>query len=86
MHGDATLFNRSDAVEASWEILRPVLEDWAAPDATTPPADDDSGSGKDGGGGGGGGGGGNDDGGTGGQQFDPNLYESPPQGEPDSGN
>jgi glucose-6-phosphate 1-dehydrogenase len=30
MHGDATLFNRNDAVELSWQILEPVLETWHA--------------------------------------------------------
>jgi penicillin-binding protein 1A len=48
------------------------------PDAATPPADEQSG--------GTGGGGDESDGGTGGQVFDPNLYESPPQDSPDSGN
>lgn len=28
MLGDPTLFNRADAVEQSWEILKPVLENW----------------------------------------------------------
>ncbi|MCW3098667.1 MAG: glucose-6-phosphate 1-dehydrogenase [Chthonomonadaceae bacterium] len=28
--GDSTLFNRSDTVELSWEILAPVLETWQA--------------------------------------------------------
>ena len=28
MHGDPTLFNRSDAVDAAWRILEPVLEHW----------------------------------------------------------
>jgi glucose-6-phosphate 1-dehydrogenase len=30
MHGDPTLFNRNDAVELSWQILKPVLETWHA--------------------------------------------------------
>src|SRR5207237_7878482 len=30
MEGDPTLFNRSDAVELSWEILEPVLQNWQA--------------------------------------------------------
>jgi glucose-6-phosphate 1-dehydrogenase len=30
MRGDPTLFNRSDAVELSWQILQPVLEGWRA--------------------------------------------------------
>lgn len=30
MHGDPTLFNRSDAVELSWQVLAPVLETWQA--------------------------------------------------------
>lgn len=32
--GDATLFSRSDAVQASWELISPVLERWES----TPPA------------------------------------------------
>jgi glucose-6-phosphate 1-dehydrogenase len=28
MLGDATLFNRSDAVELSWELVDPILEHW----------------------------------------------------------
>jgi glucose-6-phosphate 1-dehydrogenase len=36
MEGDTTLFNRSDAVALSWEILRPVLETWEAADSTVP--------------------------------------------------
>jgi glucose-6-phosphate 1-dehydrogenase len=28
MHGDPTLFTRSDAVELSWQVLEPVLEVW----------------------------------------------------------
>ena len=35
MQGDPTLFNRSDAVDLSWELLAPVLEDWQS----MPPAD-----------------------------------------------
>jgi glucose-6-phosphate 1-dehydrogenase len=35
MNNDATLFMRSDQVEAAWNIIMPVLEYWAA----TPPAD-----------------------------------------------
>ena len=27
MVGDATLFNRGDAVEAAWEVVDPVIED-----------------------------------------------------------
>src|SRR5579863_9152340 len=30
MRGDPTLFNRSDAIELSWQILQPVLEGWQA--------------------------------------------------------
>jgi glucose-6-phosphate 1-dehydrogenase len=30
MQGDPTLFNRRDAVDLSWQILEPVLEDWHA--------------------------------------------------------
>ncbi len=30
MHGDPTLFNRSDTVELSWQILQPVLAAWQA--------------------------------------------------------
>jgi glucose-6-phosphate 1-dehydrogenase len=28
MLGDATLFNREDAVELSWELVDPILERW----------------------------------------------------------
>jgi glucose-6-phosphate 1-dehydrogenase len=35
LQGDATLFMRSDQVEAAWELLQPVLDAWAA----NPPAD-----------------------------------------------
>jgi len=27
--GDATLYTRQDMVEASWQVVRPILEDWA---------------------------------------------------------
>jgi glucose-6-phosphate 1-dehydrogenase len=30
MIGDATLFQRADMVEASWEIVTPILDVWAA--------------------------------------------------------
>jgi glucose-6-phosphate 1-dehydrogenase len=30
MLGDATLFNRADSVEASWELVMPVLDAWKA--------------------------------------------------------
>ncbi len=30
MEGDATLFNRNDAVELAWEVLEPMLEIWSA--------------------------------------------------------
>lgn len=30
MVGDATLFQRADMVEASWEIVTPILDVWAA--------------------------------------------------------
>jgi glucose-6-phosphate 1-dehydrogenase len=30
MLGDATLFARSDGVEATWSLITPILEDWAA--------------------------------------------------------
>ena len=29
MLGDSTLFTRSDSVDAAWEVLTPVLDDWA---------------------------------------------------------
>ena len=35
MQGDPTLFNRSDAVELSWQILEPVLEAWQTTRAGT---------------------------------------------------
>ena len=28
MRGDATLFTRSDEVEAAWEIIDPILDGW----------------------------------------------------------
>jgi glucose-6-phosphate 1-dehydrogenase len=34
MRGDATLFTRSDEVEAAWEIVDPVLNAW---DSMPPP-------------------------------------------------
>lgn len=30
MEGDATLFNRNDAVELAWDVLEPLLEIWSA--------------------------------------------------------
>jgi glucose-6-phosphate 1-dehydrogenase len=27
--GDATLYTRQDMVEASWQVVMPILEDWA---------------------------------------------------------
>jgi glucose-6-phosphate 1-dehydrogenase len=30
MKGDATLFNRADAVELAWEVLEPILDTWEA--------------------------------------------------------
>ena len=30
MLGDATLYTRQDMVEASWAVVQPVLETWAA--------------------------------------------------------
>src|SRR5262249_1353359 len=30
MHGDPTLFNRSDAVELAWQVLEPLLDTWQA--------------------------------------------------------
>ena len=35
MLGDLTLFNRRDAVDLSWQILEPVLENWQATHAAT---------------------------------------------------
>jgi glucose-6-phosphate 1-dehydrogenase len=37
MQGDQTLFNRSDAVALSWEILKPVLETWESTKAASFP-------------------------------------------------
>lgn len=34
LHGDPTLFSRTDFVEASWRIMQPVLDAWAATPAT----------------------------------------------------
>ncbi len=36
MEGDPTLFNRSDAVELSWQVLGPVLEAWQPARPPTP--------------------------------------------------
>ncbi|GAB4546308.1 MAG: glucose-6-phosphate dehydrogenase [Anaerolineae bacterium] len=33
LNGDASLFVRSDAVEASWQIIDPILKGWEGPDA-----------------------------------------------------
>jgi glucose-6-phosphate 1-dehydrogenase len=33
MNGDASLFVRSDGIEASWRIIDPVLKGWEKPDA-----------------------------------------------------
>jgi glucose-6-phosphate 1-dehydrogenase len=30
MHNDATLFMRTDQVEAAWQLLMPVIEVWTA--------------------------------------------------------
>jgi len=30
MHGDASLFSRSDLVETAWSIVQPVLDEWSA--------------------------------------------------------
>ena len=30
MIGDSTLFIRGDETEASWKLITPILEDWAA--------------------------------------------------------
>ena len=35
MHGDATLFKRSDQIEAAWRLMMPILDHWT----TTPPRD-----------------------------------------------
>jgi glucose-6-phosphate 1-dehydrogenase len=36
MTGDATLFSRTDLVEAAWEVAQPVLDAWAAAPADFP--------------------------------------------------
>jgi glucose-6-phosphate 1-dehydrogenase len=33
LNGDATLFTRSDEIEAAWQIIDPILRGWQAPDA-----------------------------------------------------
>ena len=33
LHGDATLFQRADSIEAGWRIVDPILEAWAKADA-----------------------------------------------------
>ena len=35
--GDATLFARSDDIEASWRLIDPILEGWANGDQDAPP-------------------------------------------------
>jgi glucose-6-phosphate 1-dehydrogenase len=35
LEGDATLFNRSDSIEASWQLIDPVLRGWE--NENTPP-------------------------------------------------
>ncbi len=41
LHGDASLFTRSDGIEAAWEVIDPVLKGWdtahAPPLAIYPP-------------------------------------------------
>lgn len=32
LQGDASLFTRSDGIEASWQVIDPILEDWASQD------------------------------------------------------
>jgi len=36
MLGDPSLYTRTDAVEAAWQFVNPILEAWAAPDAPRP--------------------------------------------------
>ncbi|WP_435019116.1 glucose-6-phosphate dehydrogenase [Tundrisphaera sp. TA3] len=36
MLGDPSLYTRTDAVEAAWKFVNPILEAWAAPDAAPP--------------------------------------------------
>ena len=33
IQGDASLFTRSDGIEAAWRIIDPILEGWSSPDA-----------------------------------------------------
>ncbi len=35
--GDPSLYTRTDAVEAAWKFVNPILEAWEAPDAPPPP-------------------------------------------------
>jgi glucose-6-phosphate 1-dehydrogenase len=42
LHGDASLFTRSDGIEFAWKFIDPILKGWAA--QPTPPADYDPGS------------------------------------------
>ena len=37
MIGDATLFQRADAIEASWRVVQPVLESWGRGDGSVEP-------------------------------------------------
>jgi len=33
IEGDASLFTRSDAIEAAWKLIDPVLQGWEGPDS-----------------------------------------------------
>ncbi len=33
LHGDASLFTRSDGIEVSWRLNDPIIEEWAGPNA-----------------------------------------------------
>ena len=37
LHGDASLFTRSDGIELAWKFIDPILKGWASP--ATPPAE-----------------------------------------------
>ena len=36
LNGDASLFTRSDEIEEAWEIIDPIIQGFAAPDAPAP--------------------------------------------------
>jgi glucose-6-phosphate 1-dehydrogenase len=37
LHGDASLFTRSDEIERAWQLIDPVVQGWEAEDPAAPP-------------------------------------------------